>query len=195
MVAPTESLEWRRRFPARALRRLGYLATGGGAVAAGAWLLFGAEPSRLASGERNPLALIPVTVVILIVIAALPLLVAVVRRPLIVADHYALMVRPGIGRTLLLPWAGIAELAAVTARDEPLLLVRFTAGGRLVDRPNWLDQLVLRGGGEVTTGYHLAVRMDEFVGDPVELLAALAAWVPEQVLVTNRLQPSRRRRG
>jgi hypothetical protein len=187
VVAPAESLVWRRRFPSRALRRLGYLAFGGGGTAAGAWLLFGAEPSRLASGETNPLALIPATVVLLIAAVSTPLLLAVVRRPLIVADHYALTVRPGIGRTLLLPWAGIVELAAVTVREEPLLLVRSTARHRLGDRPTWHDQRVLRGGGEATAGYHLAVRMDEFVGEPAAQLTALAAWAPEQVQVTNRL--------
>ena len=188
MVAPAESLVWRRRFPSRALRRLGYLASGGGGTAAGAWLLFGAEPSQLASGETNQLALIPVTVVLLVVIAAVPLMLAVVRRPLIVADHYALSIRPGIGRTLLLPWAGIAEIAAVAVREEPLLLVRFAARGRLGDRPSWHDQRVLRSGrGGATAGYHLAVRMDEFIGEPVTQLTALAAWAPTQVRFTNRL--------
>lgn len=187
MVAPTESLVWRRRFPSRALRRLGYLASGGAGTAAGAWLLFGAEPSRLASGEVNLLALIPVTVGLLIVIAAMPLMLAVVRRPLIVADHYALSVRPGIGRTLLLPWAGIAEIAAVTVREEPLLLVRLAARGRLGDQPGWHDQRVLRSAGEAVAGYHLAVRMDEFAGEPAAQLAALAAWAPAQIRVTSRL--------
>jgi hypothetical protein len=151
-------------------------------------LLFGAEPSRLPSGETNLLAALPVTATLLVVVAAAPLLLAVVRRPLIVADHYALSVRPGIIRTLLLPWAGIAEIAGVTVREEPLLLVRFNAmAGRLGDRPSWYDQRVLRSGGEATAGYHLAVRMDEFVGDPLAQLAALAGWAPEQVRLTNRL--------
>jgi hypothetical protein len=151
-------------------------------------LLFGSEPSRLASGETNPLALIPVTVVLLIVVVALPLLLAVVRRPLIIADHYALSVRPGIGRTLLLPWAGIVEITAVTVLEVPLLLVRLSAGrGRIGDRPTWHDQRVLRsGGGEAAAGYDLAVRMDEFVGEPAAQLTALAAWAPDQVRVTNR---------
>jgi hypothetical protein len=188
VVAPAESIEWRRRFPSRALRRLGWLTIGGGSVAAGAWLLFGAEPSRLASGETNLLALIPVTVTLLVVAAAIPPMLAVVRRPLIVADHYAFSVRPGIWRTLLLPWAGIAEIAAVTVGDEPLLLVRLdSVRGRLGDQPGWYDQRVLRSGGDATAGYHLAVRMDEFVGEPAAQLTTLAAWAPDQVRFTNRI--------
>lgn len=187
-MTPAESLECPRRFPSRALRRLGYLAAGGGGAAAGAWLLFGSEPNRLASGEANLLALVPEVAALLVVAAAFPLLLAVFRRPLIVADHYALSVRPGSRRTLLLPWAGIAEVAAATVREEPLLLIRFdSVRTRLGDRPGWADQRLLRTGGAATSGYQLAVRLDEFVGKPAELLAALAAWAPGQVRFTNRL--------
>jgi hypothetical protein len=189
-VTPAESLECRRRFPARPLRRLGYLAAGGGGAAAGAWLLFGSEPNRLASGEANLLALIPEVVALLVVVAAVPLLLTVFRRPLLVADHYALSVRPGSRRTLLLPWAGIAEVVAATVREEPLLLIRFdTVRARTGDRPGWADRWLLRTGGAATAGYQLAVRMDEFVGKPAELLAALAGWAPVQVRFTDRLLP------
>jgi hypothetical protein len=164
------------------------LAVAGGGAAAGAWLLFGSEPGELASGETNLLALVPVTVALLVVAAAVPLMLAVVRRPLIVADHYALIVRPGIGRTLLLPWAGIAEIAAVTVREVPLLVVRcHPVRGRSGDRPGRWDQRVLRSGGDATAGYHLAVRMDEFAGEPLAQLVALAGWAPAQVRFTNRL--------
>jgi hypothetical protein len=127
---------------------------------------------------------------LLVVVAAIPLVLAVVRRPLIVADHYALSIRPGIWRTLLVPWAGITEVAAVTVREVPLLLVRCDpVRSRSGDRLRWWDQRVLRSGGDLTAGYHLAVRMDEFVGEPAAQLVALAAWAPGQVYVTNRLSP------
>jgi hypothetical protein len=187
-VTSLESLECRRGFPTRALRRLGYLATGGGGAVAAAWLLFGSEPNRLASGETNFLALIPETFALLVVAAAIPLLLAVFRRPLIVADHYALGVRPGSRRTLLLPWFGITEVTAATVHEEPLLLIRLDpVRARPGDLPGWADQRLLRTAGAAAAGYQLAVRMDEFVGKPAELLAAIAAWAPDQVRFTNRL--------
>lgn len=189
-MAITESLEWRRRFPARAVRRFGWSVLAGGGAAAGSWVLFGAEPDRLGSGAANPLALVPPVVTLVAALASVALLLTVARRPLVVADHYGLTVRPGSLRTLLLPWATVTEVAAVSVRGEPLLLVRCDAArghGRPGDRPRWCDRGVLRAGGTATSGYHLAVRMDEFAGAPRAQLAALAAWVPEQVRVTDRL--------
>jgi hypothetical protein len=189
-MATAESLVWRHRFPTRALRRFIWSVAAGAAASATAWVLFGAEPDRLDSGAANPLALVPPITTLLAALAACVLLLAVVRRPLVEADHYALTVRPGALRTLLLPWASVAEVAAVTVRGEPLLLVRCDAArgrGRPGDRPRWCDRGVLRSTGAAVNGYHLAVRMDEFAGAPRSQLAALAAWVPEQVIVTDRL--------
>jgi hypothetical protein len=187
-MATTQSLAWPRRFPSRALRRLSWFVLGGGSLVAGSWVLFGAEPDRLASGGANPLALIPPATTVLVLLTTLGLLLTVARRPLVVADHYALTVRPGALRTLLLPWATVAEVAGITARGEPLLVVRCgTPRGRPGDRPRWCDRGVLRAGGPVVAGYHLAVRMEDFAGSPRAKLAALAAWAPDQVMVTDQL--------
>jgi hypothetical protein len=177
-------LKWRRAFPYRALRRLAWAALGGATVTGAMWLLFGAEPDRLATGTANPLARIPAVTAILAAVAAAPPLVATVRRPRVAADHYALSVRPGCLRTLLLPWAGIAELAGRPAgATPPLLLVRLkhpgVPGG---SRVRWFDRYVLRRAGrDAAVGYDLAVRMDEFAGPPAARLAELTAWVPRHV--------------
>ncbi|MPZ27159.1 MAG: hypothetical protein GEV12_12300 [Micromonosporaceae bacterium] len=188
-MATAESLEWRRRFPTRAVRRFVWFVGFGGGVAAATWVLFGAEPDRLGSGATNPLALVPTVATLLVGLAAAGMLLTVARRPLVVADHYALTVRPGALRTLLLPWATVTEVAGVTVRGEPLLLVRCRTASRRRsgDRPRWFDRAVLRAAGAAVTGYDLAVRMDEFAGSARGQLAALAAWVPEQVAVTDRL--------
>lgn len=183
-----QPLVWRHRFPARALRRLGWFLLGSGSVAAVAWVLFGAEPNRLPSGEPNPLALVPLATTLLLAAAAVPLLLRVFRRPRVGADHYALTVRPGLLRTLLLPWASVAEVTAVSVRGEPLLLVRCRHGrGRTGDRPRWYDRGVLRAAGGAGAGYDVAVRLDEFAGAPGDRLASLAAWAPGQVEITDGL--------
>lgn len=177
-------MEWRRRFPYRALRRLGWVLAAGGTVTGAAWLLFGAEPDRLASGASNPLALVPTVTAALMAAAAAPWLVAIVRRPRVAADHYALTVRPGSLRTLLLPWAGITELARRPVGGVPLLLVRLryrhrAAGG---SRVRWWDRhLLRRAGPDLADSYDLAVRMDEFTGPAQARLAELAAWAPRHV--------------
>ncbi|MBX6722698.1 MAG: hypothetical protein IRY92_05630, partial [Dactylosporangium sp.] len=104
MVGP-HRIEWRRKFPVRAWRRLGWYATSGAGVVLVGFVLFGAEPERLESGRPNPLAFIPTGLSVLFVLAATPFVLALFRRPVVAADHYALSVRPGILRTLLLPWA------------------------------------------------------------------------------------------
>ncbi|HET6214706.1 MAG TPA: hypothetical protein VFE14_17705, partial [Micromonosporaceae bacterium] len=152
-----------------------------------AYVLFGNEPAQLDSGRSNPLARMPAGVAALFVAVATPFVLALFRRPLVAADHYALSVRPGILRTLLLPWARIVEIAAYGVREEAFLLVRCRDGAdRLGDLPRWWDRTVLRaamrgerqprGSGPVVAAYDVAVRMDEFVGDPAAQLAALAAY-------------------
>jgi hypothetical protein len=178
---------WRRRFPARALRRIGWYAASGSITVAVTWLLFGAEPDRLDSGEANPLAAVPPVSAVLVGLAALPLLLALIRRPLVAADHYALTIRPGSLRTLLLPWAEVAELAAMTVGGELLLLVRsHPSAGRLGDRPTWWDRGALRAARRFGR-YHLGVRLADFIGDPEGLLAGLAALAPYPVRITAQL--------
>jgi hypothetical protein len=197
-MASVGRIEWRRGFPSRAWGRLGwYLALSAVAVVIG-YVLFGSEPGRLESGRRNPLALVPVGLAVLFGLVAVPRVVALFRRPLVAADHYALSIRPGILRTLLLPWARIAEIAAYGLRDEPFLLVRYgSRQGRLGDRLHWWDRFALRaairasrvhrGEGPDVRAYHVAVRMDEFVGEPEAHLASLAAFAPHHVVVTDEL--------
>ena len=194
-MAAAEQLEWRRAFPTRALRRLGWFCMLSVIIVVTFWVLFGTEPDLLPSGERNPLALLPPLTSAGAGIASVYFLLPLVRRPAVVADHYALVARPGVLRTLVLPWSGVAEIAAVGVRGDPVLLVRCTGRREpLGDRPRWPDQGVLRhairGAGSrrgAVAAYDLAVRMDEFHGGGPALLAGLAAWAPPHVLVTDAL--------
>jgi hypothetical protein len=197
-MAGPEGIEWRRGPRTRAWGRLSWYGLLGGIVVIIAFVLFGSEPSQLDSGRSNPLALMPTGVTVLWVAVATPFVVALFRRPLVAADHYALSVRPGILRTLMLPWARIVEIAAYGVRDEAFLLIRCRNGqDRLGDLPRWWDKLVLRaatrgrwprrGGGPVVSAYDVAVRMDEFVGDPASQLAALAAFAPHHVVIADEL--------
>jgi hypothetical protein len=186
MIGP-DRIEWRRGFPGRALRLLAWAVLGAASSTAAAWILFGTEPDRLADGSANPLARLPVwtaaVMVVVLVLACVPL----VRRPLVAASHYALSVRPGAFRTLLVPWAGVAEVVVVAAAGEDYLLVRlrrgFEAGG---DRPTRWEQVALREAARRrpdSAGYDLAVRLREFAGPPAGNLASLAAYAPEAVRI------------
>lgn len=198
-MAGEDRIEWRRGFPSRALGVLGWYVVVGSITIVIAYVLFGAEPATLESGQRNTLAALPAAAAVLFGVILLPLLLALVRRPAVAADHYGLTVRPGILRTLLLPWAHVAEVAAYGRPDEPYLLVRCGAqhDDRLGDRPRWWDRAVLRsairasrayrGTGPAVAAYDLAVRMGEFLGAPETQLASLTAVVPEHVLLTNEL--------
>jgi len=197
-VVGPHRIEWRRKFPVRAWRRLGWYATSGAGVVLVGFVLFGAEPERLESGRPNPLAFIPTGLSVLFVLAATPFVLALFRRPVVAADHYALSVRPGILRTLLLPWARIVEITAYGVPVESYLLVRCDGrAGQLGDRPRWWDRFVLRAAvrgrrrlgrsGRPVEQYDVAVRMDEFVGDPAAQLASLAAFAPHHVVVTDSL--------
>ena len=192
-AAATGQLRWHRAFPFQAVRRLGWFAVAGTALTAAMWVMFGAEPDRLASGGANPLAAVPAASGLAMGLMAGPLLLALARRPVVAADHFALVIRPGVVRTLVLPWAQVAEIAGVPVRGRPVLLVRCTEQRHGPgDRPRWWDQAVLRaarrGAGDhrgAVGAFHLAVRMDEFTGSPPDQLAALAAWAPRHVRVTR----------
>jgi len=194
-MATAGRLQWRRAFPRRAVRRTGWSLVAVAAVAAVAWLLFGAEPVRLAGGQTNPLAVIPPATTAVGAVVVLWYALAVFRRPLVEANHYALRVRPGVWRTLVLPWAAVAEIAGFSAGGGAVLLIRRVAGRTVPGhRPGVLDRSVLRwamrsAGRDrgAVAAFDLAVRMGEFSGTPEEQLASLAAWAPAHVRVTDAL--------
>lgn len=192
-MAGPERIEWRRSLPKHDIRILGwYLAlalVGLGAV----WLLFGGEPQRLDSGASNPLAALPAAALVLALLGAVPPGLKIVRRPVVAANHYALTVRPGCWRTLVLPWARVTEVAAHWIGDEAYLLVRCRAGrDSLGDLPSWADRAVLRralrdaGLQRPPAGhFDLAVWLRDFVGEPTALISTLAAFAPDHVAVVS----------
>jgi hypothetical protein len=193
-----ERIEWQRGFPVRALTVFGWYVGIGLAVVAVAWVLFGSEPRQVDSGERNPLAYVPIGTALLIAALAVPVLLTVLRRPHVSADHFALTVRPGSVRTLVLPWAHVAEVAGYALGDESFLLVRCDGSrDHLGDRPLWCDRGCLRtavwaagrrrAGETGLAAYDLGVRMDEFVGPARAKLMALARYAPGHVLVIDKL--------
>jgi hypothetical protein len=190
MTGP-ERIEWRRGFPSRALKLAGWCAAAGGFAVAAAWALFGDEPATLNTGEPNSLASVPQWTMLAAAAVVGASFVPVVRRPTVAATHYALSVRPGMLRTLLLPWATIAEITGLRAAGEEFLLVRLRPGLRaLGDRPGHWDKAVLRAAGRgypSAVEYDLAVRMREFAGTPAAKVSALAAYAPEAVYITSRL--------
>ncbi len=109
------------------------------------------------------------------------------------ANHYALTVRPGVFRTMVLPWAQLAELCIREIDEEAILLIRCgPRGPRTADWPRWWDQAALRAarGGDTeraAAAYDLAVPMDEFEGKPEALLAELAQWAPGHVAVFDNI--------
>ena len=192
MVGP-QRVEWRGRAPSAAVARLLWYvlaATAGGGVV---WLLFGDEPARLSAGETNWLTAIMPATVVLGLLGAVPFAVAVLRRPAVAANYYAITVRPGHGRALILPWASLALVGAYKVGGEMYLFVRcrepFNGVG---DRPGRFDRRVLRaarrcGDPPGIDEYHLAVCMADFVGSPRSLLTSLVAYAPDYLAVTSDL--------
>lgn len=186
-MAGPRRIEWRRRSPQRALSNLGWYGVIAVLVVACIWLLFGNEPRTLDGGGDNPLALLPTLVTALGMAGAAVMVVPVLRRPVVAANHYALLVRPGAGRTLALPWVGIAEIAVAVSGHRRYLLVRRHRGMDLRGaQPGWLDQAVLRrlqrGAPDARWAeYDLAVPMDVFVGGVQAQLSGLAAYAPDTV--------------
>lgn len=185
----SQRIEWRSRSPRRALSNLRWYGAVAVVLLACVWLLFGSEPETLNDGSVNPLASIPVVVTLLSVAGAAGMMVPVVRRPTVAANHYALVVRAGLGRTLTLPWAAVAEIAitAASPAGERFLLVRLLRDAPApVTEPGWLDRAPLRrllrtpAGGE-WAGYDLAVGMRDFAGDVQAQFGALAAFAPDTV--------------
>jgi hypothetical protein len=193
-MAGPERIEWRRSAPSRPLTALAWYATGAVLVVAVVFLLFGGEPDRLGSGVGNPVANLPMWTLVLAAAGAVPFVLKLVRRPVVAANHYALTVRPGWIRTLVLPWARVDEVSVAEVSGERYLLVRCGSGlDRLGNRPQWVDRAVLRrvtrDNAKLGHRYHLAVRLRDFDGGTDSRLAALAAFAPDHVMVAN--QPDR----
>jgi hypothetical protein len=159
------------------------------------WLLFGEEPRQLPSGGVNPLAYLPQLGVAGLAAGLAPMVLGLFRRPMVASDSYALTVRPGSLRTLVLPWANISDLGvypvALDEDPEPVLLVRCVEPhGRLGDTPGWWDQGVLRAAakaaGGAIGGYDVAVRLCDFAGDHRAHLAAITGFAPGRVTVVDR---------
>jgi hypothetical protein len=183
-------IEWRRRSPTRAVSRVGWTVVAAVLAVGPAWLLFGTEPQVTDDGAVNPFALVVPLLMTLFGLLIVVQVLAIVRRPVVSADHYALSVRPGVVRTLVLPWAQIAELATMEVDDEPLLLIQCVPQvSRSADWPRWLDQAHLRSAkrvAAVVSAYDLAVPMADFLGSPRNLLGELGWWAPDHVTVTDR---------
>jgi hypothetical protein len=129
-------------------------------------------------------------------VGAVPIALAVIRRPRVGANHFALTMRPGWVRTLVLPWSRVGEVAAVEVGGERFLAVRLLEGlDRTGTNPAWIDQNVLRELNKISDGQGrrdgrgvgVAVRLRDFNGTPDGQLAALAAFAPDQVQIANRL--------
>jgi hypothetical protein len=194
-MAGPDGIEWRRAFPSRAVTAFVWYAVLAGVVVGLALLLFGDEPARLDDGSPNPLAAVPPVVLILAAVGCLPILLVIVRRPLVAANHYALTVRPGAARTLVLPWAHIAVVAVRRMGRETYLLVRCRQTlDALGDHPTWIDQGVLRtalrtrAGHALAGEFDLAVRLRDFVGEPNAQLATVAAFAPDHVFIASDVE-------
>jgi hypothetical protein len=183
-------IEWKRRPPGRAAARLAWTLCYTGLACGAAYLFVGDEPRTAPGGAVNPLALVLPTLLGIAGVVLVPQILALVRRPAVSADEYAFRVRPGIVRTLVLPWAGITELATMDIADEPHLLVMCAAQpAPSGDRPRWWDRGHLRSakrGAAAVTAYDLAVPMSDFVGTPQDLLMDLAQYAPKHVTVARR---------
>jgi hypothetical protein len=189
-VVARERFEWRHRSAKRAVSRVGWTVVAAALAIGPAWLLFGREPRVIKDGAINPFALVvPLLAALFGLVTAVQVL-AIVRRPVVTADHYAVRARPGVVRMLVLPWAQIAELATMEVDEEPLLLIRcLPQPNRSADWPRWWDQAHLRSArraASAVSAYDLAVPMSDFIGAPRNLLAELAWWAPEHVTVADR---------
>jgi hypothetical protein len=183
-------IQWRRRPPRRAAARLAWTLFLAGLAWGAAHILFGDEPRRVDGGAVNPLALVVPALIGVVGLILVPQVLALVRRPVVSADHDALTVRPGVVRTLVLPWERVAELATMDIADDPYLLITCSAKpGPSGNRPRWWDRGHLRSakrGAAAVAAYDLAVPMSDFSGTPRSLLIDLAQYSPAHVTIARR---------
>jgi hypothetical protein len=190
-VAGPERIEWRRSFPSRSLAALGWYAACATIAVAAILLLFGSEPARLSSGDRNLLADLPMWTEVFAVAGAIPFALALIRRPRVAANHFALIVRPGWVRTLVLPWSRVAEVTIAEVDEERYLLVRCRESlDQTGSSPHWVDRTVLRAlareGFRRGRHFDLALRMSDFTSPAIDgQLAALAAFAPDHVFIAT----------
>ncbi len=190
-MAGPERIEWRRSFPSRSLAALGWYAACATIVVAAVLLLFGDEPEHLSSGARNLLSDVPLWTEVLAVAGVVPFALAVVRRPRVAANHFALIVRPGWVRTLVLPWSRVAEVTIAEVDQERYLLVRCRQSlDQTGNSPHWVDRTVLRAlareGFRKGRHFDLALRMSDFSSPGIDgQMAALAAFAPDHVFIAT----------
>jgi hypothetical protein len=181
---------WRRRPPRRAAARLAWSLVLAAGVLGPLWLVFGNEPRTTADGAVNPFALVPWLGAGLFAVVLAPQVLALVRRPYVAGDHYALTVRPGVGRTLVLPWVELEEVCVTEVDEERVLLVRLRPLSRHSgDQPGWWDQGHLRATVREASwvrAYHLAVPLSDFADGSDDLLVEAAGWAPGHVTLVNR---------
>ena len=194
------SSEWIVVEPSSPSRRISSLALYALTCSTGIAALIGlvrTEPGTLDSGEPNPVAALPGFFTVMAVLGAVCSLVPLVRPPRLMVNHFGLRVRPSFGKSLLIPWSNVEELAAINVgsrrRGSAFLLlatdVYLGRGGS--DRPGFLGRSGLREANRATeglvAGFDLAVRCKDFALEPQQLLARLASYAPGHVQVVDRL--------
>lgn len=194
------SSEWvvvERSSPTRRISSLVLYSLACAAVIAALIGLVHTEPGTLDSGEPNPVAALPGFFTVMALLGATCFLVPLVRPPKLMANHFGLRVRPSFGKSLLIPWSNVEELAAihVGSRRRGTSYLLFAAdvylgrGGS--DRPGFIGRSVLREANRATeglvAGFDLAVRCKDFAPEPQALLARLASYAPGHVQVVDRL--------
>lgn len=189
-MAGPERIQWRQAFPSRPLSQLAWYSVSATLAVALVALFFGDEPELLADGSHNVLSALPKWSVVIALLGSVWLVHNVFRRPKVAASHYALTVRPGTRRTLVLPWANVEHIAVVEIGGEPILLIRCrSAVTALGNQPHWCDRSVMRdlakSGDPLLARFDLAVRMNDFVGDPAGRVAAIAAFAPDHVVIAT----------
>ncbi|WP_238015380.1 hypothetical protein KZZ52_01380 [Dactylosporangium sp. AC04546] len=194
MAGPSR-IEWRRSFPARSLSTLAWYAVSATLAVMLVRALFADEPSVLDSGDHNPLADVPTWMLAVACVGVVPVVLSLARRPRVGANHFALTVRPGWIRTLVLPWSRVAEVSMVEIEGERYLVIRLRAGlDTTGTNPAWPDRSVLRelakSDARRAGTYDVAVRLRDFVGGPEGQMTSLAAFAPDEVRIKNHLPSS-----
>lgn len=186
-----------QRAPRRALTRLATYIAAGVIVTAITWLMFYTEPDTLMTGEPNPAAQVPTFIALVSILSIIVAAVVVLRRPRLAANHFGVIVRPGVFRALLMPWVHIEEVTVITVPgrrkgDTYLLFACDDYLGRSAgDRPRFLDQAILREANRASEGrvgnYDLAVRLADFFKPADAIIDQIAGFAPEHVAVLNQL--------